>query len=42
MSVGIAAYTATRLGDLLAAKILARTAGVGRFRFAAAFGSYCG
>jgi transposase len=30
------------IGDLLAAKILARTAGVGRFRSAAAFASYCG
>jgi transposase len=30
------------LGDLLAAKILARTAGVDRFRSAAAFASYCG
>ncbi|MFF4242314.1 IS110 family transposase [Actinomadura sp. NAK00032] len=30
------------IGDLLAAKILARTAGVDRFRSAAAFASYCG
>jgi len=30
------------IGDLLAAKILARTAGVHRFRSAAAFASYCG
>jgi transposase len=30
------------IGDLLAAKILARTAGVNRFRSAATFASYCG
>ncbi|MFB7294231.1 IS110 family transposase, partial [Actinacidiphila glaucinigra] len=30
------------IGDLLAAKILTRTAGVGRFRSEAAFASYCG
>ncbi|MEV5706380.1 transposase [Actinoallomurus sp. NPDC052274] len=30
------------IGDLLAAKVLARTAGVTRFRSAAAFASYCG
>ncbi|MEU8802294.1 transposase [Spirillospora sp. NPDC048819] len=30
------------IGDLSAAKILARTAGVDRFRSAAAFASYCG
>lgn len=30
------------IGDLLAAKIIARTAGIHRFRSAAAFASYCG
>jgi transposase len=45
VAVAASASTLTELhgiGDLLAAKILARTAGVNRFRSAAAFASYCG